>query len=85
MTAVDHHAYPVGDLVDHDMERDCWCGPRLYIPCDCDDVEPFLFTNGMPRPPAGRGCWKCEGGVIEVEIGWEGNCMVTHNAADGRE
>lgn len=35
MTAV--HVYPVGDLIDHELEGDdCPCGPET-IPVKCDD------------------------------------------------
>jgi len=25
----DWHVYPVNDLREHDMTRDCWCRPRI--------------------------------------------------------
>lgn len=65
----DIHVLPVSDLVDHDEERTCWCGPRLDLPCDeCED-----------------GCWKCDGGGNAVDADHPAVLVVIHNAADGRE
>ncbi len=25
----DHHVYPVGDLKEHNLTRDCWCRPAV--------------------------------------------------------
>lgn len=65
----DQHVYPVADLVDHDTEnRSCWCRPRVAAPCD----------------ECADGCWKCDGGFIDVGRGHGANVVVIHNAADGR-
>lgn len=67
----DHHIYPTHDLVDHDIDdgRECWCQPRVAVPCDdCTD-----------------GCWKCEGGLVDVSADHSTRTLVIHNAADGRE
>lgn len=65
----DVHVLPIGDLVDHDETRTCWCAPRVEKLCgDCD----------------GAGCWKCENGYT-TECGEDDVATVIHNAADGRE
>ena len=65
----DTHVLPVNDLVDHDDNRTCWCGPLIEAPCpeDCGD-----------------GCWKCEDGFVTVAPEHPDECLVIHNAADGR-
>jgi len=42
----------MSERAEHDTESfDCWCGPRLCLPCtDCD----------------GSGCWKCATGLIDL-------------------
>lgn len=83
-SAGDRHILPVGDLVDHDVVRECWCQPRLAIPCECGTVNRWGLDDGKLSPPPG-GCWKCDGGVVDVERDHETNCLVVHHAADGRE
>lgn len=73
MATSDIHTLPIGDLVDHDETRTCWCGPSVVRDCpDCDEVA--------------AGCWLCEGeGVIPADPETDAPCHVRHNAADGRE
>jgi hypothetical protein len=65
----DLHVVPVNDLVDHECTRDCWCKPELLAVCEECD---------------GEECWKCNNGLVPLED-LEENCVVVHNAADGRE
>ena len=66
----DQHVLPIGDIVDHNETRICWCGPRIEARCnDCD----------------GTGCWKYYGGFAVVGVEDERPCIVIHNSADGRE
>jgi hypothetical protein len=66
----DVHVLPVGDLVDHDELRSCWCGPRL---------------QGLCPEGCKEGCWRCEEGLVDVDTGHMADVVVVHNAADGRE
>lgn len=70
----DIHSIPVGDLVDHDQVRTCWCQPTLFAPC-----PEKCFEEEDP-------CWRCEGErTIPVDLDFEESVQVIHNAADGRE
>lgn len=87
----DVHVTPLGDLVDHDCRRDCWCQPRVEVACP--ECEPFAIdvviqqtreTGTLIREPRDD-CWRC-GGAGWVTAGQdEGPAVVVHNAADGRE
>ena len=66
----DIHTLPIADLVDHDEDRTCWCSPRLLLPCPED---------------CNTGCWRCDGGLVEVDASELEPVMVIHNAADGRD
>lgn len=69
----DRHIIPVNDLVDHeDKKRECWCQPRLVIPCQYHDTDST--------------CWKCKpDGLIDVTKDFHLPILVIHDAADGRE
>ena len=71
----DRHVLPLGDLVEHDESRECWCGPRLERRCpECAD-----------RPLSARGCWRCKAGWIKATAEDDATVLVIHNAADGRK
>lgn len=68
----DIHSLPVDDLIEHEVDRRCPCGPRLFVMCDeCD-----------------AGCWRCKEGWLEVThepVPPSIPSAVVHNALDGRD
>lgn len=72
----DQHVLPLGDLVDHDETRTCWCGPKVEVPCDaCEGVVLETVV-----------CWKCgDQRWVPALSGDARPAVVVHNAADGRK
>lgn len=47
----DLHVYPAGDLVDHDMTRECWCHPVAEMFCqECEGEGCCLCDEGWKVP-----------------------------------
>lgn len=65
----DVHTVPVNDLVDHDLERRCWCSPDISRVCpECGDVDP-------------AGCFLCGGeGMIQASADELEDLIIAHHA-----